>query len=591
MTQYTRAAASDRKTSMFLKATVVVLPPALLLFRTAWIGWPSGKGWCLPAAVLVAWIAVCLVISLRQVSRRREVVAVALLGVAMIVNFLGFYNPATNWLHGDDYFRALMAVELAHGPSVHSDHEGCGWCRGEPVWLLEHDGPFVYPGDLSWLPLQFYIYGAFVPFVNGNLHLGFTVLSQLLGFATVVMLYMLARELFSPCAAIASAAILTLTSWHIIVSLSCLAEPLYYLLAISTLYWLNRWLREDRTWQLAVLAAIMVLLAMTRYEAWILVGLVCPVAAFRLISRHERSRLAWIGLITPWILPALWCIRSFQLRGHVLNYYNVNRFWFEDSIGEWSTMRRMCTYPEALYDISHPLLLLFVLAVALGRWLLDRRAALLCAVNAAHLGVLVLLFVLGSAPLFVERIVLFHFALIVPIAANLFCQLARRLPTAVGILGAGLLMIYGVEQLERAHTLFDSGRCCDHSGVRGPYAELGTYLRSCRTDLGGQVVVADDDRDHIIGVISSLPRRVRTINSPEDVPVLCSGDVEIFCVPIRDLGRGWVGPAVEQAFLGRNAAGSYDARTIGPWRVYALLRPGGQGATNGLDHAGQQPPP
>ncbi len=499
---------------------------------------------------------------------------VALLLTTTTCGFIALYDPVTNWLHGDDFYRALMSVEWWHGSEVHADHYGCGWCEGQGLSMLEHRGPFIYPGDMSWLPFQFYVYGLAVPLVQGNLHFGLTAVSQLLGTLSVLMLYLLARELYGPRVATVVATLLALTSWHAVISLSCLAEPLYYALALASLWMLMRWLRSGRSVELAVLTALLMLLSMTRNEAWLLIGLAQLAVASRLYRRVGRSRrghlLAWAALLLPAVLPVMWCWQSWLVHGHVLNYYQVNRGWFDQAMGDWSLRWRLLTYPCALYDISHVVCVGFLVAILAGRWTLNRRNGLVILFGAIHLAILIGLFILGSAPLFVERIVLLHFALMLPVVSALIVRCLDRAGPMVRVVAAAGLILYGGEQFQRAASIFDSGDFCDHPQVREPYARLGEFLRQRRGHITGAVVVDTDDRDHLISIFASLPGRVRSLNAGEESPVLEERGVEIFCVPMQELGRNWSHGIAEARFLDLNSPAMWHVYELESWRIYTM---------------------
>ena len=210
---------------------------------------------------------------------------------------------------------------------------------------------------------------------------------------------------------------------------------------------------------------------------------------------------------------------------------------------------------------------------------------MLLLITIAHLGVLIALFACGSGPMFVQRIVLFHFALLLPIPAAMLVQLialsrrsARRCPRfapvaarVAAILVCGwVVMRYGTYQTAWAGRVFRDGWFCDHANVREPYTQLGTWLGKHRKSIAGRTVIEANDHSHIVDTVASLPRRVRSISSPEDAPVLGQHGVVVFVAATRDLGRGYSNGAVERAFLRRNAHLALHQTNLGPWRIYEI---------------------
>jgi hypothetical protein len=628
------------------------------------VGFTAREATFLLPAVALGMAAAVFAVRSRRFTAPGVILSLTLVLAARGLIFAALYDPATNWLHGDDYVRAGMAAEYAHGPQAQPPHPGCAWCDREgKAWTLEHRGPIKYPGDLSWLPLQFWVYGWAWPFVESHPHLGLTALSQLLMAAGTLVLFDLVRVVFSARVGVLSAVLWTFASWQVTLSFSCLGEPLAFLVSFAAVDLLFRWLSDPRRWQLPAMAVVFTLLTLTRYEGWILLGLLCLPAGWHML-RRPRAWKAAPAFMLPWIVPLLWCLESDRVHDSLLNYYNVNQYWFQLSLAHLDLWDRIVAYPVALYEMSPLMSVTFFISLLAWPWVRGRLSAfnyqfsvlsasvlvprdqpslsdgspsrsptsssgkcgycwLLLGVAWAHLLVLVILFARGSAPLFIERVVLFHYGLLLPFPAALLVSVCKTRgdqrsaigiqPSAAGyqcapvrgqrstnsdyaftadggtrVLGsrfsvlsssratwlvAVVVAIYGGRQLDWAAKVFHNGWFCDHRDVRHAYAELGTWLRLHRDTISGRVVVDSDDRDGVIAVIAGLPRRVRTVQQPEAAPILGQDAVSLLAVPNRELGREWSRGAVEEAFRARNPQSSWQMTELRSWRIYRL-RPG-----------------
>lgn len=482
----------------------------------------------------------------RGPSARFVVLALVALAALKVVLAAALYDPGWVWLHQDDYCRTLMAWKWA-----------------------QH--PYLYPSDLHWLPLPFYVYGLAAWIRGGeDLHLTFTVVSQAMMILALVPIYDLGRTLFSRRVGLVTAVLYTACAWQTVMSFSALAEPLYYLLMISAACLFVRWWRGGRLAPLAGAMACLAAATLARYEAWVFVGLFDLAGVVRLASRRRAGRPVLthaVVLLTPWIGPGLWVLANLRVLGVPLEFYGANRHAFYEANYKLTRLQRAVRYPWAFVRLSPPLTALLVLAVARWRAWGLRRATMLAAVAVAHFAILTALYINGSGPSFVDRIVLVHLFLLMPATAAALVAVCDRIrpngrtwPAVI----VALIIAWGALD---ARDMIVHRRHGDYILQGDEYLRLADYLRATLPHESGDAAVHGHDVSMYVRVLSGMPNRVHDVRAEDVAEVLAAHPIRMLCVPAADMGPWRVAPGIERAFRRAVAPAELTEKRLGNWRI------------------------
>lgn len=484
--------------------------------------------------------------------RGAAVVVWTLLGLAAakVVLAVALYDPAWIWLHQDDYCRALMAQ---------------AWGRS----------PYLCPSDLHWLPLPFYVYGLASRIDVQEQQLLFVVVSQLLAALTLVPVYRLGRAFFSRAAGLLAAGLYTFTAWQIVMSFSVLAEPVYYFVTLLGLWCFARWWTTARLGSLAGAAVFLGLAALTRYEAWLLLVFVNVLVGVRLWRARppRREAVAVIALaLAPWLIPALWIFANLRMHGVLLAFYSANRQAFTDALYDLTRLQRITRYPTAFAALSVPLTGLLLLALARFRsWGLG-RAAVLVVIAVGHLAAMTVLYVTGSGPLFVERIVLFHLLLLIPIGgAALAAAWDARRPigrTAV----VAFVAAFVAWECYRSHDIIASRRHSDYRHMGDDYRTMSELLRAELPTMTGDAAVHCHDSGHYVRFSSGMPFRIHAVTGEDIEQAVTTRNIEMLGVPVADLGAWRVDDRIERVFRAAHGVDAVTETRLGNWRILRVKR-------------------
>jgi len=490
----------------------------------------------------------------RRRGRRLPVtLALALLVLARLAIAAALYDPRWMWLCQDDFCRAVLSLNWVHQP-------------------------YVFPADLHWLPLQTYVYGAAALWGAPEAIALFAAVSLALSTGTLLALYGLGRTFFQPAAALAACFLYAFGSWPLVIGCSAMAEPLFHFLAITSLTCFARWWRgAGRRW-LGGTAVATGLAAWTRYEAWVLAGLLLALGMVRLCREGGTRRSAAIRefawLLAPWLLPVAWIVQNLRVEGVPLVFYEANRQAFDASLSWLPAQRRGLVYPQAFACLSLPVTGLLVAAIFRPRSWRPTGASLLWTVAAAHFAILTALYCLGTGPRFVERIVLFHWLILLPLAGRI---LARWIGSPRRILRAGAVLCLAavaVWEPHRARAILRGRTYAEYHDTAGAYLELGRYIRASLPDLRADVAVWCHDSALFVRTVSRAPWRVKNVEPERADSILAHGEIEMLCVPRRPVGPLRPDPRLEAAF--RRVYWSYpiEIREFGDWRVLRIWTAG-----------------
>lgn len=227
----------------------------------------SGVGSSRRFAEPTRWLAATAI-----VSRRPSVV---LLGVALAVRVVVLL--LTYEVPGDGPTRAMMAFEWARAPVL-------------PTWG-------------GWPPGFLFLSG-FAEALIRDPRISVRLLNVVLGSATVVLLYRLARRLYGHGVAVASASVLCVLPLHVGLSASSMTEPAFVLELVAALLLLTEprpgagGSRSQRSRE-AGGVVLLVLASMTRYETWALLPLFVVHRFVRTRSVRAAARMAIVLLAFP----------------------------------------------------------------------------------------------------------------------------------------------------------------------------------------------------------------------------------------------------------------------------------------------------
>lgn len=458
------------------------------------------------------------------------------------------YERGWVWLHQDDYCRALMSLSWA-----------------------EH--PYLYPSDLHWMPLPFWIYGA-AAWLGGDMHRVFIIVSQALMILAMFAMYDLGRVAYSRAVGLIVAGLFAWTTWQSVMSFSLLAEPVYYPAAIAGISFFLRWMRTGGRGALAASSILLMMAALTRYEAWLLIVIVNGIALMRLVRARPPGRVVVITIVLlaiAWIGPGWWIVLNLRVHGVPLAFYSANREAFHDALYELTPAQRIGRYPFAFVMLSPMLSGLLLAAAAKWRTLGLRGSRPLVLVAVGHLFVLTALYASGSGPSFVERIVLLQLFLLMPIAAAALASvwmLAR--PWAKPAVVAFVVLFAAVESY-RAREIIASRRCSDYRLMGDEYLRLADYLREDLLTNGGDVALCAHDYGHMVRFLSGYPWRVHEVHARNVAETLAHHPVRLLCLPARTMGDWRADERVETAY--RNAVRNpLNESRLGNWRLLKSLQ-------------------
>ncbi|MBT8165082.1 MAG: hypothetical protein KJO97_05980 [Acidimicrobiia bacterium] len=254
------------------------------------------------------------------------------------------WDPGFSALFADDFDRVRLAL------------------------LWEQDPYFLPPGPLLWVPLQSWVLGltflasgslfssnpmALAAIVNTGAVMGTGALA---GWSA----WLLFR---SRWAALAAASVLVFSPWALVLSVSGLSEPLYFVAVAATVAAFVSWTASGTTASLYA-GSVAALLATTgRYEGWWLAAAWCLLTALTLWRRGKLTGWRLPALALPGIFPSIWLIAG-QVRHDDPLYFSsiVSGTADRVALGPVATY-----YPSALAQAAPAILILSLVAVWMFR--------------------------------------------------------------------------------------------------------------------------------------------------------------------------------------------------------------------------------
>ncbi|MBI3183646.1 MAG: glycosyltransferase family 39 protein [Myxococcales bacterium] len=271
--------------------------------------------------------------------------------------------PWTENLYGD----AVARTELAEK-----------WLAS-PHWISSFaDGAFQFG------PLHLYLIGAALEVLPLREHAGRAV-SLLFGVLAVVPLYSLSRRLFGWRAGAWACAGFAAWGMHIQFSATAASESLAIFLVLSALALLAGGLEHVRLWPLLASAGAMNLACATRYDAWLLVPLMCATILLEGKDRVRGAKRAVLFGLLCLSFPLAWLMGNAVDHGdplYPIRYIDdFHRRWFADGEEAWTPLgyrlQNLFFWPGAALVTLSPLVALLGAAgmvrayrtVSKARWL------------------------------------------------------------------------------------------------------------------------------------------------------------------------------------------------------------------------------
>jgi hypothetical protein len=299
----------------------------------------------------------------------------------------------------DDFHRTLYAWEVTQGH-----------------WL---------PSDL-WPPLQFWLEASVLQVYPHLLAVPYLV-NLVAATGTLVCLMLLGRALGLDRLGAALQLIAAATlSWFIWLSLSGLAEPIYFLCIALTYLGCARWRASGGEAWLWVAAFGLLLAGMVRFDGWghgLVFSLVVAWLWWR--APAPRPHLRLVAAAIPWVFPIAWLLYQYATHGKPFYFSDMTRGYFLATHGPAALSERLLWQVRDLWHVAG----ITIPVSLIGLWLMRRRPGV----------VMLTLMWLGSFALLVQstlnytitmnnpvRLVVVHALLLSPGVGLAFQQLARR---------------------------------------------------------------------------------------------------------------------------------------------------------------------
>lgn len=233
--------------------------------------------------------------------------------------------------------RALVFAvnENYYGDAVIRTELAERWLKN-PHWISSfHDGAFQFG------PLHVYLVALFLKLWPAREHAG-RLLSLFAGVATVAPLYLLTRRLFTWRAGVVACLAFAVWGMHIQFSTTAASESLALLLTLCSLALFARALDNGQLGPLALSALVLNLACATRYDAWLMVPLMCLLLLLRKGDRTASvTRAVLFGLLClPF--PLVWMQGNELATGnpfYPMKYIDdFHRTWVGDGIGRYGQL-------------------------------------------------------------------------------------------------------------------------------------------------------------------------------------------------------------------------------------------------------------
>jgi len=246
----------------------------------------------------------------------------------------------------DDYARVLSAASWAAKPYI-----------------------FTYEG--IWLPGYAFIIGPVLK-IYYDLFLIPHLIIFFFSFIALFMLYLLTKNLFNAQVALLAILIVGLLPFYVHLSLTPLADMIYFLLIIGFFYFFLVWHDYHQDKILLISAALLTIATTVRYEGWLVAACFCLYLGLRWLSAvrstHALLPLWLLAMAMVCLFPCLWMLRCYLTSGHPLLFMAETFPGEPDTSGLLTSLSPKLTYIELLFQDGSLICLL-----AMGGLLLLRR--------------------------------------------------------------------------------------------------------------------------------------------------------------------------------------------------------------------------
>lgn len=315
-------------------------------------------------------------------------VIILLFIVRAIVLALGFVSVAA-----DEYARTLYAAN---------------WAKS----------PYIFGETPIWLPVHFHILGLGLK-AHYDLFLTPRIVTMIFSFASLGMLYLLARKLFNRWTALLSILIAGLSNIHVYLSLTPMAEVFYLTFLLGFLYFFFTWLDKNADRHLLIAAFMLALATGVRYESWFTAAVFCFYLGLRWLMGLWKTRslrpiwLLAIGLVC--LIPSAWILRNYILWDDPLHFTRLHTT-SASGAGPLSDLFLKLAHIELLFQNWTLICLLAVVGITLSYRFLAHKIWLYLAFSLTPL-VIVSLLVDGLGRAFRPRYIIYYLIPLTPFCA------------------------------------------------------------------------------------------------------------------------------------------------------------------------------
>jgi Dolichyl-phosphate-mannose-protein mannosyltransferase len=326
-------------------------------------------------------------------------------GLQLTLYLLGYTAFAA-----DDFGRTLKADYWLQHPRLDLGLEG-----------------WVGLGGSAWLPFPDYLFGLGLA-LHRDLFLTPKLVNLCVSGILVVVIYVLARELFGRTAGCLAATVVALQPWNVWLGMSGMTSdlPSVVLIGLFGLF-LFRWLESDRASALLAAASCLLAAAGFRYENWFFSLVFSLLVALDVLGRWMRGGVPWsaIGagacaIALASAVPVVWMTASYVTLGDWLPALHQTT----TLILSVETARTTMSIP-ILALASYPFEVTLAIAGGVVAWRVDRRRSIRLYLVMVFMTLLLFSIVLKGQMRTHARVLFPYVALVLPHAGLLMARLLR----------------------------------------------------------------------------------------------------------------------------------------------------------------------
>lgn len=257
-----------------------------------------------------------------EINKNELIVIMFIFAVKLILMIL-LISTGFIALSGDDFARMLA---------------GYKWSKN----------PFLFAS--GWPPFQFWILGAFMK-IYPNIYQANLIVNGLFSFLSLFSFYLLCRLFFNRNLSLISLGILATLPWHVKLSVSGLAEPIYHFFFFTSLVFLFKWKKTEKM-HYAFLCGLCILISiMNRIEASIFYASVNLYLFIEIVRSKNFKRLVvpWLSII---LLPLIFVIIWIMLGKVSTNYQVLQEDYARATTGSEGIFISILKYPGYLIILS-----------------------------------------------------------------------------------------------------------------------------------------------------------------------------------------------------------------------------------------------